>query len=348
MKLKVLSDAVHTVHRTWQLVLMQFAFIIITFFSFFLFVGIPIAIAFVVFGIDLTDIMRAREVSDIFSVFRGAGDALSKYIGVAIFVMFGLLLYFAFLVMLWVFMFGGAIGVLGEAIVDPEHRFSIRDFMAEGKRRFVPVFIYSNIVGLGFLALAFLIGIIGDGAARIIELAQQQEATLAYFLAIFFRLVLLSVGLVLLLLPLSMTFYGFAAMTFHNSRPLATLKTTLHYLHDRPGAFGFLGVVLLGYIAIGALVILIGAGFAVLPVVGALLSIPYQIASQAAHAYVSMLMIAVLFHYYFTTGVSSPAIPSTPPSDTSPQPDAPQGPTPEETGMSPLAGPEAPPQSPQQ
>ncbi len=345
MKLTVLSDAVSTVHRTWQLVLMQFAFIFISFFSFFLFVGIPIAIAFILFGLDLTDIMRAREVSDILSVFRGAGDALTKYIGIAIFVMFGLLIYFSFLVILWVFMFGGAIGVLGKAITDPEHRFSVRDFAAEGRRRFAPVFIYSNVVGLGFLFLAFMIGVIGDGAARIIELAQQQEATLAYFLAIFFRLVLLSVGLVLLLLPLSVTFYGFAAMAFHNTRPIATLKITLSYLHDRPGAFGFLGIVLLGYIAVGALAMLIGAGFAVLPVVGTLLSIPCQIVTQAAHAYASILMVTVLFHYYLKTGGPSPEIPSTPPPDISPQPDVPQEPVPQEMAAPQPAEPETPPQS---
>lgn len=348
MNLTVLSDAVHTVHRTWQLVLMQFAFIFITFFSFFLFVGIPIAIAFVLFGLDLTDIMRAREVSDIFSVFRGAGDALAKYIGVAIFVMFGLLLYFSFLVVLWVFMFGGAIGVLGEAIVNPQHRFSVKDFIAQGRRRFVPVFIYSNVAGLCFLFLAFLIGIIGDGAARIIELAQQQEATLAYFFAIFFRLVLLSVGLVLLLFPLSVTFYGFAAMTFHKTRPIATLKTTLHYLHERPGAFGFLGIVLLGYIGIGAIVMLIGAGFVVLPVVGALLSVPYQLVTQAAHAYVSMLMIAVLFHYYYKTEAFSPDVLPAQPSDTSQQPADPQEPALQETAAPQSAEPETLSQRPQQ
>jgi len=345
--LSVLSDAVHTVHRIWQLVLLQFSVILAAFFGFFLFVGIPIAIAFIIFGFDLTDILRARDVTDILAVFRSSGEMLTKYIGVAIFVMFGLLLYFSFLAGLWIFSFGGTIGTLGEAIRNQDYRFMFRRFVAEGRRRFLSVFAFSNIVGFIFLFFVFFLGIVGDGVDRIIELAQQQEAAFAYFLAVFFRLVLFSAGILLMLLPLAVTFFGFAVMTFKQERAVAAFKETLRYLHDHPGAIGFIGLMLLAYLGMGALVMSIGAAFAVIPLVGTILSIPYQMISQAAHAYVSTLLLAVIFHYYRATDFPSTVPPSvsTPQTDISLEPAAAQGPVQQQTVEPQPSEPETPPQT---
>ena len=56
------SDAIKNsfglVHKNWQLVMVQVAMMIVSCIGFIVFIGIPLAIAFVMFGLDLTELSR--------------------------------------------------------------------------------------------------------------------------------------------------------------------------------------------------------------------------------------------------------------------------------------------------
>lgn len=323
-----IKDGVKTVHKNWQLIFLQLASMLISCISFFVIVGMPIAIAFIMFGLDLTEILRLK---DVISALKGSAGLLHKYFGMALVVLLSLLIYFAFMIVLWIFTIAGIIGILSEAIASGERRFSIGKFFAEGKRLFTPVFIFSTIISAIFIILAFALGVIGGGASSIIDMARAQEAALGLFLGVFFTLALLCVGLVLILITLSLTVYGIAFLVFNNAKPLAALKETARYLYANPAAFGFYGILLFGYMIIGFLVILISAPLALVPIIGSILALPYQLITYVIQGYVSLVLLSSIFHYYYKSGYM-PSLPlSTEDSNTSPTPESGQAPSPRET-----------------
>lgn len=314
MYISTIKEGINTVHKNWQLILVQFTSMLLSCISFFTIVGIPIAIAFIMFGLDLTEILRLKDLA---SAFKGSVELLTKYFAMAIVVILSLLIYLAFIVVLWIFTISGTIGVLKNGILNTGHRFNLKEFFSEARNFFFSVFFFSTIIGLIFITLAFMLGLLGGGASTIIEMAKTREATLALFLGVFFSLVILSVGVFLIIITLSITTYGIAHLAFNKSRAWETIKETARYLYSRPSSIGFYAVLLLGYMIVGFLVILIGSPFTLIPVIGPILSLPYQLITYVIQGYVSLIMLSSIFHYYYKTGYSLPSPASIQDSDTS-------------------------------
>jgi hypothetical protein len=329
--LSTIKEGIRTVHKNWQLILIQFASMLLSCIGFFTIVGMPIAIAFIMFGLDLTEILRLK---DLVSALKGSAELLSKYFAMAIVVMLSLLLYLAFIIVLWIFTISGTIGVLKNNIIDAPYRFNLKAFFAEGRNFFFPVFFFSTIIGIAFITLAFMLGLLGGSTSTIIEMARSREATLALFLGVFFSLVILSVGVFLIILTLSITTYGIAHLAFHRSRAWETIKETAKYIYSMPSSIGFYVVLLLGYMMVGFLVILIGSPFTLIPIIGPILSLPYQLITYVIQGYVSLVMLSSIFHYYYKTGYSLPSPESIEDSGTSRIIEEGQAPAPERTDES--------------
>ena len=167
--ISIIKHGIKTLHKNWQLVLIQFASVILSCISFFVVVGIPIFIAFVMFGLDMTEIMRLK---DIVSVFKGSAELLQKYFLMAIVIIVSLLIYLSFIIVLWIFTIGGTIGVIRNSLLNESDRFTMKSFFNEGKKLFFPVFLFSSIISMVFLALTFVLGLLGGGAAAIIDTAK--------------------------------------------------------------------------------------------------------------------------------------------------------------------------------
>lgn len=325
--LSIIKVGIHAVNRNWQLVLIQLLFMILSFMSFFFIVGLPIAIAFILFGLDLTEILRLK---DVLSALKGSTELLQRYFGVAVLVLLSLLFYIAFIVVLSIFTFAGTTGLLTKSIREEDLRFSLTSFFGEGRRLFLPLLLFSFVIGAIFITVALILGVIGSTASAIIETARAYEATLALFLGVFFSLILLSLGLFLILLTLSVAVYGLAFLAFNTPKPFDALRGTIRYLISRPSSVWFYGLLLFGYMVTGFVVILIGSPLTFIPGIGSLLSLPYQLVSYVIQGYISLVMLSATFYYYFTTGYS-PSVPeSTVGSGTSPLPVEEPSPAPEE------------------
>ncbi|OGW20400.1 MAG: hypothetical protein A2077_04810 [Nitrospirae bacterium GWC2_46_6] len=324
----VIKEAVHTVHKNWQLVVIQFAAMLLSCISFFAIVGIPIAVAFVMFGLDFTEILR---FTDVISAFKGSAEFLGKYFGMALVVILSLIIYIAFIVLLWIFTVSGAIGILSKSMMDEGHRFTVKSFFAEGRRLFFPVLLFSSLVSIIFVTLAFILGILGGTASAVIEMAKTQEVTLALFLGVFFSLVLISAGLFLIMVTLSITVYGIAFTAFDGLKPFNALKETVKYLYSTPSSIAFYVILLIGYTLAGFIVVLIGTPLTLIPIIGPILSLPYQIVTYAVQGYVSLIMLSSVFHFYYKTRQVSPPLQSSLDSDASPNIEGGQPPLPVET-----------------
>src|SRR5574340_882120 len=140
------SDAIkggfRIINRNWQLVAVQAGMMIANCIGFFVVVGIPLGIAFVVFGLDLTGLADTR---DIIGIFRDPSALLTKYMGLVLIVLTSILFYIAIVTTVGIFVFGGSAGIIGRAVSDPSRKFSMKLFFAEARKIFFPLTWFSLV-----------------------------------------------------------------------------------------------------------------------------------------------------------------------------------------------------------
>jgi hypothetical protein len=292
----ILKEGIRVVNRNWQLVLIQMATMLFSFASFFFIVGIPIGIAFVIFGMDFTEILRLRNIE---SLFIGSAELLNKYFAMALVLFLSIIIYVIAVSVTWIFAIAGVAGILKDSIVDSNQRFYFRVFFSEGKHNFFPVMGYVILVSLIFIGIAFLLGIGGGAASKIIETARTQEETLAVFMSIFFVLLLLSIGLVLIVFTLSMSFYGIAYVVFNKQGAMRSLVDTVKFLLRSPSSIAFYVFVMGLYILASLLVLIISSPFTLIPIIGTVLTFPLQILNYFVQSYMSLIMIASMFVFFY-------------------------------------------------
>jgi hypothetical protein len=295
--IEAVKDGFRLVHRNWQLVLVQIGMAIINFTGFFIIVGIPFAIAFIIFGVDLTGL---TDVKDIFRTLRGPSDIISRYLGLFLIVIANFLLYIIMVAMFGIYVFGGSIGVIGRSLRDRYLKFSMHTFFDEAKRLFLRLLGFTSVIGLIFIVAAFFLGLLGGGIAAIVSFAQSQDSTLALFFGTFFSFILVIIALALILGILSITLYGFAALYFREISAFKSIREAVRFLIEFPNGFWLYTVLFIGYLLASFLLILIGYPFTIIPVIGTILSFPYQLISYAFETYLGLVIIAIIFSYYYS------------------------------------------------
>ncbi len=294
--LAILKEGIKVVNKNWQLVLIQMATMLYSFASFFFIVGIPIGIAFIIFGLDFTEILRLRNIE---SLFIGSAELLNKYFAMALVLFLSIIIYVLSVSLIWVFAIAGVAGILKNSIIDSNQRFYFRAFFREGKDNFFPVMGFVILISLVFIVIAFLLGIGGGAASKIIDTARTQEETLAVFMSIFFILLLLSVGLVVIFFTLSMSFYGIANVVFIKQGAMRSLTDTVKFLLRSPSSIVFYVLVMGLYILAGLIILIISSPFTLIPIIGTILAFPLQILNYFVQSYMSLIMIASMFVFFY-------------------------------------------------
>lgn len=296
------SDAIkqgfRIINENWQLVLIQACTMIAGFLGFFVFVGLPLAIAFIIFGLDLTELSRFR---DFFSVFRDPSQFLSQYFLLVLLVAVSIFIYLGVILVLGIFTFGGAIGIIRRVLTNQAERFQIKSFLSEGKHLFFPLLGFTTIIGLFFIALAFILGIFGGSAAAIVSIAREKEVTLALFVGIFFSLVLFVVSLVLILIALTVSIYGTAVMAVKGLGPIQSVRETVSYLLRNSGAFNLYCLVFVGYVFISALILMVSYPIGYIPFAGPVIASLFKFILYIVQSYLGLVVVATVFVYYHAT-----------------------------------------------
>jgi hypothetical protein len=303
---EAIQNGVRIINRNWQLVLIQMAAMFASIVGFVIVVGIPLFIAFVIFGLDLTELAGQSSVQDVFRMLRQPTEILSKYFALVILVLTSLLVYITVVLAFGIFLFGGAMGVIGQSVEGRLEKFQMKVFFSEGKRLFFPLVGFTSLIGLIFLLVAFVLGLLGGLVSAIVSMAKEQEATLALFLGIFFSLILFVIGMVLILGTLSLTTYGSAIMAMRGSGPVKSLKEAFRYLSGHANAFYLYCLVFVGYLFIIFIVASLSYPIGLIPLIGSLMALMYQLAAYVVQSYFGLLMIAAIFWYYHASTAEIP------------------------------------------
>lgn len=337
---EAIKSGFRLVNSRWQLVAVQAGMMLFNCIAFFIMVGIPLGIAFIIFGLDLTGL---TEIKDFIGVFKNPAELLSKYFGLVMIVISSFLFYILMVTTLGLYIFGGSVGIIGRSILDPSSKFSMKSFFREARKFFFPIMWYSLLVGLVFIFIAFILGLFGGGIAAVVSAAKGQDSTLALFLGIFFSLILILIGVSLILGVLSVTVYGIAVLFFRGEGAVRSFRDGFKFVWVHQNAFWLYALLLIGYIIVSFLVMLIVYPFNLIPIIGTIISIPFHIISYVVQGYLGLVIVAVVFNYYFEMemkkNLPSPIetpVETTPESSSGPEDisssEAPgQGPTPPET-----------------
>jgi hypothetical protein len=290
------------VNRNWQLVLIQLSLVFISSIGFFIIVGIPLAIAFIIFGIDLTGM---ADFQDIVRILKGPSDILSKYFGLFLIILACLLLYLILVALLGIYVFGGSIGIIGISLRDSSAKFHIRTFFGEAKRLFLRLLAFTSFIGIIFIVIAFMLGILGGGIAALVSYAQTQDSTLALFFGTFFSLILIMIAAILILGILSLTLYGIASLSFKEIGSIKSIQEAWQFLTKHPNAFWLYTILFAGYLLASFLLVLFSYPFTLIPIIGTILSFPYQLISYAFETYLGLIIIAAILNFYYSTEIST-------------------------------------------
>jgi len=315
------------VNRNWQLVLIQLSIVFISSVGFFIIVGIPLAIAFIIFGVDLTGIADFR---DIVKILKEPSDMLSKYFGLFLIVLACFLLYLILIALLGMYVFSGSIGIIGRSLRDSSLKFHVRTFFEEAKRLFFRLLAFTSFIGIIFIVIAFVLGILGGGIAALVSFAQTQDSTLALFFGTFFSLILVIIASILILGILSITIYGIASLSFKETGPVKSVQEAWKFLIRHPNAFWLYTILFAGYLLASFFLVLFSYPFTLIPIIGTILSFPYQLISYAFEAYLGLIIIAAMLNFYYSMeihpGPAEPVIeepvPQPPEGEASKDPDA--------------------------
>jgi hypothetical protein len=300
---EAIKTGFHTINRRMQLVGVQAVLMVVNCIGFFVVVGIPLGIAFVIFGLDLTGLTQAK---DIFNMFSSPSEFIAKYLWLVMMVVTGILLYFLFVTTLGLYVFSGSAGIVGRSILEPLAPFSMKRFFSEARQFFFPLMWYTFFISLVFVAIAFMLGLFGSGIAAIVSAAKTQDSTLALFLGIFFSLVLALVAIGLLLAVLAVTVYGIAVLFFKREGSWKAFKDACVFLWKRQHAFWLYTLLFLGYIVVSFFAMLISYPFHLIPIIGTIISFPLQLISYIVQGYLGLVVLAVVFTYYYELEMKKP------------------------------------------
>ncbi len=311
------------VNSRWQLVAVQAGMMLFNCIAFFVMVGIPLGIAFIIFGLDLTGL---TEMKDFIGIFRNPAELLSKYFTLVMIVISSFLFYILMVTTLGLYVFGGSLGIIGRSIVDPTLKFSMKAFFHEARKFFFPIMWYSLLVGFVFIIIAFVLGLFGGGIAAVVSTAKSQDSTLALFLGIFFSLILIVIGVSLVLGTLAVTVYGVAVLFFRGEGAVRSFKGGFKFVWDHQHAFWLYVLLLMGYVIVSFIVMLVVYPFNLIPIIGTIISIPFQIVSYVVQGYLGLVIVAVVCNYFFEMEVRKTLVPpvetlqeTTPPDSTGPK-----------------------------
>lgn len=292
---EALKNGFGLINRRWQLIALQAGILLLNCLLFVVVVGIPLGIAFVIFGLDLTSL--AQDI-DIRGLLQNPKALLTKYAGLVVFVLSSFLVYAALISTLGLFVFGGTAGMIRRGILDPASRFRMRDFIDEGKRSFFPLMWFSLVMGLIFIAIAFLLGLMGGGIAAVISYAKSQDSTLALFLGIFFSLAAGLIAISLFLAALAVTVYGVAALLFRQEGAARAVRRAASLLMRHQHAFWLYALLFAGYLGVSFLFMLLVFPFKLVPIIGSIVTFPLQLLSSVVQSYLGLVLIAAIFIYY--------------------------------------------------
>ncbi len=289
MIIESIKQGIRLTHKNWQVILLKMLVSIVNLVNFFIIVGIPVAISIFSLGLDIA---HAQDILP--SLLKNPIEIFSKYFGFAILIFVSIIVYVTVASFLILFVFGGMLGVLGNAAVDGQYKFSFSSFFEKAKKIFSPMLFLFSLAFLVIIGILILFGITAVVLISIVSTYNGLAATISVFAAYFFILL----GITIILASIIFTAYAAISLVVENNKAVASFENAWNFIKINPMAFVFCIVLFIGIIAANFVLIALGASFSVHPTTGFLYIIPHRLVSYIVQSYLGMIMWGSLIAYY--------------------------------------------------
>jgi len=295
-----IKEGFRVVNRNLPLILIQIGGTVISFIAFILFIGIPIGIAVIYLGID---ILRLKET---LTILKDPVRFLSQHSGLAFFLAISFILYLTAVTCLALFIFGGSMAIIKDSIRYPSERFSFRKFISEGKRFFLPLCLLVIILSLFFLIFTFILGALAGTSLVLLTSYKDDMGIFLIVLSVISALILIGITFIGFLLLLSLSIYAVIALIVEELRAWKAIKRAIRFMRENLlEATAFYLLLIAGYIGIVVLMIIMNLPLSMIPIIGSIFTIPYQIVSYLIQLYLGIVIISALIVFYMRRRVEN-------------------------------------------
>jgi hypothetical protein len=291
------KEGIQLVNRNWQLVLVRVAAWLISFIGFVIIVGIPFAVAVITIGVNF---LTARPEAFI----QGLKDVLLQgYPGLAVLLVAGILVYIVFAAAIWIYVLAGSFGLLGANLKNPALPFKLSAFFSEGKRLFWPFSKFYSIIGL-FVILAFLLlGLSVGGAVFALSLMRESLPLLALFLGVVFSLIVFLAMVFVVVGSLVLSVFGAGIIVLEGGPAWGAVKNAWRFMGAHPRAFWGYTLLLFIYLFISLFLLGLAYPFGLIPIIGSLIVLPYQVMVSAVQRYLGLALAGTAFSFYLRSTI---------------------------------------------
>ncbi len=201
-----------------------------------------------------------------------------------------------------IYIYAGALGVMKEALLREDWKFSLSGFFKEANKQFWPVMGYLAVlflVGVGFvLAWVVFFVVLGFAGTAFKSVPQGGMAVVVSVLGVFLFIAVAVVMLGSVFICASLGAYGATVVVFRDASVWGALKRAWVFLWANQRAFwGFvLSLCILWVVAIG--LALGGLIVQVIPGLGKILALPYDVFSMSVEVFATYWSTAVAMSFY--------------------------------------------------
>lgn len=313
------------INRRWHLVLIRVGASVLNLAAFFVIVGIPLFIAIMVAGVEFA----ATSAGEFLTSLKGA--FMRGYVWIAALVLASILLYALFAAFVWMYVVSGSMGMIARSLENRKEPFKLKLFYLEARKHFRPLANFYLALGALILGAFIVIGMAVGGAAYISDALKGANAFLGILLEILLDLFIALAALIAVFGSLNIGAYGAAVVVLDSEPAWASIKKSVDFLASHPWGFWGYSAMLIVYGTASFLLFVIGYPFRIIPIIGIIVILPYQLASYALERYLGLSLLGSAFSYYLrntrthipeeaAAQAQAPAAPERPPQGGLPDP----------------------------
>lgn len=298
MIIESIKEGFRLVHRNLALVFLRIAVNIINLTGVFIFLGIPVIAAVALLGFDLA---QAKDLVPLLA--RDPLDVFSRYLGLMLTTVTAFIFYLFFASFFLLYALSGIVGVLKKAAVDTQYKFTLASFFREAGRNFSRLFWLISLVLLFFIMILVGLVFLGGIIAAVQQLFAGGGGLVEVFFNSFFALSMVIFGAIIFIAYFIFVVYAIIASVVDEGGSMDSVKRSFRFLVQKPGAFLFYLILIIGLVAANIVFYGVQASFHMIPVLGSFMSIFAFLISAFFQSYIAIgVWGAVMVYYMKRTG----------------------------------------------
>ncbi len=292
MIIETIKDGFRLANRNLQLVFIRIIVTIINLAGLVIFLGLPVLVAIAFLGFDIE---QAQDLLP--SIMNNPLDVVSRYLGLVFLLVAALFLYAIFSSTLMLFSFSGIMGVLRNAAVDTQFKFTVPFFFKEAGRNFFRLLrVLSLLISLSIVLMIFILVIAGISAA-INQSFSGDGNSIEVFFNSFFKIFITIMSIIIVLTGIIFAIFSMVVSVVDMEGAVASMSGAYTFIKEKPRSLLFSVTLFFGIIMANAVFFALQIPMQAMPFMMPLM----YLLNTFVQSYLIIVMWSSLIMYYITS-----------------------------------------------